>query len=112
LKQIEAVIRPQRLSALVEAVDTLGYRGLTVRSVTGQGIQGGVAQQWRREEYRVDLLPKVSVMMVVQDSDAEDLIDVIVKATRTDRIGGGKIFVTPIDEVIRVRTGETGSCAL
>ncbi len=112
MKRIEAIIRPQRLSALVEAVDSLGYRGLTVRSVTGQGIQGGLAQQWRREEYRVDLLPKVSVMMAVQDDEVEDLVAVMVKTARTDRIGDGKIFVSAVDQVVRIRTGERGPEAL
>lgn len=112
MTQIEAIIRPQRLSAVVEAVDALGYRGITVRSVQGHGIQGGLSQQWRREEYRVDLLPKVSVVMTVLDSEVEDLIDVIVKSARTDRIGDGKIFVTPVEQVVRIRTGETGEQAL
>lgn len=112
MMRIEAVIRPERLESVLEAVGALGYRGMTVGNVKGQGIQGGLARQWRRAEYRVDLLPKVSVVMVVLDEEVEDLMKVIAMAARTDRIGDGKIFVTPVEQVVRVRTGETGPDAL
>lgn len=112
MKQIQAIIRPQRVDTVVKAARELGYKGVTVRSVQGQGIQGGLAQKWRREEYRVDLLPKVSVTMVVPDDEVDDLVDVIVKSARTDHIGDGKVFVTPVEDAVRIRTGETGDAAL
>ncbi len=112
MKQIEAIIRPQRVTAVLEAARQLGYKGVTVRSVQGQGIQGGVAQKWRREEYRVDLLPKVALTMVVPDEEVGDLVDMIVKTARTDHIGDGKVFVTPVEQAVRIRTGETGDTAL
>lgn len=112
MKQVEAIIRPQRVSTVLEAARELGYRGVTVRSVQGQGIQGGLAQKWRREEYRVDLLPKVAVTMVVPDEEVADLVDMIVKTARTSHIGDGKVFVTPVEQAVRIRTGKSGDRVL
>jgi len=95
MKQVEAIIRPQRVSTVLEAARELGYRGVTVRSVQGQGIQRGLAQKWRREEYRVDLLPKVAVTMVVPDEEVADLVDMIVKTARTSHIGFTPDYVSP-----------------
>ena len=112
MKRIESFIRPERLEAVKEALVALGHSGLTVMEVKGHGIQKGITQQWRGEEYVIDLLPKVSVIAVVHDHEVQDCIDAIVKAARTDRIGDGKIFVSPVSEAIRIRTGETGPEAL
>jgi len=112
MKRIEAIVRPERLEAVKEVLASTGHSGLTVSEVKGHGIQNGVTQQWRGEEYHVDLLPKISIMAVVHDHEAADIVNAIVKVARTDRIGDGKIFVSPIEEVIRVRTGETGAEAL
>jgi len=112
MKRIEAVVRPESLDAVKDALISLGHAGLTVTEVKGHGIQKGLTQQWRGEEYHVDLLPKVSVMAVVHDHEVRDVVDAIVKSARTDRIGDGKIFVSPVEQVIRVRTGESGPEAL
>ncbi len=112
MKQIEAIIRPERLDAVKEALVELGHNGLTVCEVKGHGIQKGIKQQWRGEEYVIDLLPKVSVMAVVHDHEVQDCIDAVCHAARTDRIGDGKIFVKPVEIAVRIRTGESGSEAL
>lgn len=112
MKRIEAIVRPQRVEAVKDALVSLGHAGVTVSEVKGHGIQKGLTQEWRGAPYRVDLLPKVSVVAVVNDHEVADLVDAIVKAARTDRIGDGKIFISSIEEVIRVRTGETGPEAL
>jgi len=108
MKRVEAIIRPERLEAAKEALISLGHKGLTVCEVKGHGTQKGITQQWRGEEYVIDLLPKVSLVAVVHDHEVQDVVDAIVMASRTDRIGDGKIFVTPVEQVIRVRTGESG----
>ena len=95
-----------------DALVSTGHAGLTVTEVKGHGIQRGVTQQWRGQEYTIDLLPKVSVVAVVNDHEATEVIEAIAAAARTDRIGDGKIFVTPVEEVVRIRTGERGEDAL
>jgi nitrogen regulatory protein PII len=112
MKRVEAIIRPERLDAVKEAVTGLGHMGLTVTEVKGHGTQGGISQHWRGAEYVIDLLPKVSLVAVVNDHEVADVVAVIQKAARTDRIGDGKIFISPIEEAIRVRTGESGPEAL
>lgn len=112
MKKVEAIVRPERLEAVKNAVVSLGHNGLTVCEVKGHGIQKGVTQHWRGEEYVIDLLPKISLTAVVHDHEVSDIIDAISKAARTDHIGDGKIFVSPIEEVVRIRTGETGADAL
>jgi len=112
MKRIEAIIRPERLEAAKDALVALGHKGLTVTEVKGHGAQKGIVQQWRGEEYVIDLLPKVSLVAVVHDHEVNDVIDVLVKVARTGRIGDGKIFISPIEQVVRVRTGETGPEAL
>lgn len=112
MKRVEAIIRPERLDAVKEAVLALGHKGLTVTEVKGHGTQGGISQHWRGSEYVIDLLPKVSLVAVVNDHEVKDLVDAVVKEARTDRIGDGKIFISTVEEVIRVRTGEQGPGAL
>jgi nitrogen regulatory protein P-II 1 len=112
MKRVEAVIRPERLEAVKEALVALGHNGLMVTEVKGHGTQKGITQQWRGEEYVIDLLPKVLVVAVVNDHEVSDVLSTIQQAARTNRIGDGKIFVSPIEEVIRVRTGESGTEAL
>ena len=103
---------PERVEAVKAALVELGHHGLTVTEVKGHGIQKGVTQKWRGEEYVIDLLPKVSVTAVVHDEAVRDCVDSICRAARTDRIGDGKIFVSDVEQVIRIRTGEIGHAAL
>jgi nitrogen regulatory protein P-II 1 len=112
MKRIEAIVRPEKLEAVKEALVDLGHAGLTVTEVKGHGIQKGVTQQWRGQEYTIDLLPKVSVVAVVNDGDVDEVIASIVAAAKTDRIGDGKIFVSTVEQVVRIRTGESGSDAV
>jgi nitrogen regulatory protein P-II 1 len=112
MKRIEAIIRPEKVHAVKKALIDMGHAGITVFEVQGHGTQKGISQQWRGQEYSVDLLPKVAVIAVVHDHEVPDVIDVISRIARTDRIGDGKIFVTPIEQVYRIRTGETGAEAL
>jgi nitrogen regulatory protein P-II 1 len=112
MKRIEAIIRPERLEAVKAALAATGSTGITVSEVKGHGVQRGVTQHWRGREYTVDLLPKVSVVTVVNDHEAADVIESIVSVAKTDTIGDGKIFVTPVEQVIRIRTGESGTEAL
>jgi nitrogen regulatory protein P-II 1 len=112
MKRIEAIIRPEKVQVVKEALIEMGHAGLTIYDVQGHGTQKGISQQWRGHEYSVDLLPKVALVVVAHDHEVQDIVDVITRIARTDRIGDGKIFVTPVEQVIRVRTGETGSDAL
>lgn len=112
MKRIEAIIRPESVAAVMDALGSLGHRGATVIEARGHGNQGGVTQQWRGDEYTVDLLPKTAIILVVHDHEVADCIDVIASSARTGRMGDGKIFVTTIEDALRVRTGESGAQAL
>jgi nitrogen regulatory protein P-II 1 len=108
VKRIEAIVRPEQLESVKQALVDAGHAGLTVSEVKGHGVQKGVTQQWRGQEYTIDLLPKVSVVAVVNDHQSAEVIEVIVAAARTGRIGDGKVFVSPVEQVVRIRTGEVG----
>ena len=112
MKQITAVIKPFKLEEVREALGEVGVSGLTVTEVKGFGRQKGHTELYRGAEYVVDFLPKVKVEVVVKDSDVERCIEAIVAAARTGKIGDGKIFVTAIDHVVRIRTGETNEDAI
>ena len=112
MKLITAVVRPHRLDEVKTALRELGVHGLTVTEASGYGRQHGHTEVYRGAEYRVDLVPKVRVEVLVADPEAEAVIDAIVRAARTDRIGDGKVWVQPVDTVVRVRTGERGPDAL
>ena len=112
MKKIEAVIKPFKLDEVREALSELGVTGLTVTEVKGFGRQKGHTELYRGAEYVVDFLPKVKVEVVVSASLAERAIEAIVKAARTGKIGDGKIFVTPVEHVVRIRTGESGETAI
>jgi nitrogen regulatory protein P-II 1 len=112
MKQITAIIKPFKLDEVREALAAVGVTGLTVTEVKGFGRQKGHTELYRGAEYVVDFLPKVKVEAIVDDNVADPAIDAIVKAARTGKIGDGKIFVRNIDQVIRIRTGETGSDAV
>ena len=112
MKQITAIIKPFKLDEVREALAEVGVTGLTVTEVKGFGRQKGHTELSRGAEYVVDFLPKVKVEVVVAESGVESAIDAIVKAAHTGRIGDGKIFVTAVEQVIRIRTGETGADAV
>ena len=113
MNKVEAIVRPERLEAVKEALSAAGFIGMNFVNVTGRGVQRGIVHTGRGgEEYRVDMLPKSKIELVVQDSQTEKAIALIVDAARTGAIGDGKIFVSPVSDAIRVRTGERGDQAL
>jgi nitrogen regulatory protein P-II 1 len=113
MNKVEAIVRPERLEAVKEALSEAGFVGLNIVGVTGRGVQKGIVHGGRGgEEYRVDMLPKSKIELVVKDADTDKVVNVIVEAARTGAIGDGKIFVLPVADAIRVRTGERGDAAL
>ncbi len=112
MKKIEAIIRPEKLDDVKLALEDIGCIGMTVSEVKGRGRQKGIVHQWRGREYRVDLLPKVKLEIVVSDDMVDKVVETIVETARTGNVGDGKIFVLPIEDVIRVRTGERGEAAV
>ena len=112
MKKIEAIIKPFKLDEVKEALQEAGIQGLSVIEVKGFGRQKGHTELYRGAEYVVDFLPKVKIEVVLPDDQVEGAIEAIVKAARTDKIGDGKIFVSTIEQAIRIRTGETGDDAL
>ena len=112
MKQITAIIKPFKLDEVREALAEVGVTGLTVTEVKGFGRQKGHTELYRGAEYVVDFLPKVKIEVVVDASAVEAAVDGIIKAARTGKIGDGKIFVTTVEQVIRIRTGESGEAAV
>jgi len=112
MKKIEAIIKPFKLDEVKEALQEVGLQGITVTEVKGFGRQKGHTELYRGAEYVVDFLPKVKIEIIVVDSAVERTVDAIVNAARTGRIGDGKIFVSTIEEAIRIRTGERGEDAI
>jgi nitrogen regulatory protein P-II 1 len=112
MKKIEAIFKPFKLDEVREALSEIGVSGLTVTEVKGFGRQKGHTELYRGAEYVVDFLPKVKVEVVIPDKLLDSAIDAIVKAARTGKIGDGKIFVTSVNQVIRIRTGETDEAAI
>ena len=108
MKKIEAIIKPFKLDEVKEALNSLGIKGMPVTEVKGYGRQKGHTEIYRGAEYVVDFIPKVKMDVVVDDEQVDQVIDTILKVARTGKIGDGKIFVLPVERVIRVRTGETG----
>jgi nitrogen regulatory protein P-II 1 len=112
VKLVTAIVKPFKLDDVKSALETLGVLGLTVSEVRGYGRQKGHTEVYRGAEYTVDLVPKVRVEILVDDLDADKVVDTVVEAARTGKIGDGKVWVTPVDAVVRVRTGERGADAL
>ena len=112
MKKIEAIVRPERVGLVRKALEEIGYGGITITEVKGHGVQRGVVQQWRGNTYVVDTLPKVKLEVVAKDSQVEQIVAAVIEQGRTGEIGDGKIFVSTIDEVVRMRTGERGESAL
>ncbi|HYN53573.1 MAG TPA: P-II family nitrogen regulator [Methylotenera sp.] len=112
MKKIEAVIKPFKLDEVREALSNIGVNGLTVTEVKGFGRQKGHTELYRGAEYVVDFLPKIKLELVVADNMVDAAMDAIIKAAHTGKIGDGKIFVSSIEQVVRIRTGETGESAV
>ncbi|MGW0756255.1 P-II family nitrogen regulator [Streptomyces sp. NPDC002814] len=112
MKLITAIVKPYRLDEVKNALQELGVHGLTVTESSGYGRQRGHTEVYRGAEYQVDLVPKVRIEIVVEDAASDDVIDAIVKAAQTGKIGDGKVWVLPVETVVRVRTGERGPDAL
>lgn len=112
MKKIEAIIRPEKLGILLEALKELGYPGMTITEVKGHGVQRGITQQWRGRQYTVEFLPKVKIELVVPDGDVAKLLAAIQENAQTGEVGDGKVFVSNVEDALRVRTGETGEKAL
>ncbi|MEU9152438.1 P-II family nitrogen regulator [Streptomyces sp. NPDC048417] len=112
MKLVTAIVKPYRLEAVKTALQEIGVHGLTVAEASGYGRQRGHTEVYRGAEYQVDLVPKVRIEVVVEDADSEPAIEAIVKAARTGKIGDGKVWVMPVETVVRVRTGERGPDAL
>ena len=112
MKKIEAIIRPEKIDDVRKALEGAGYPGMTLTEVEGHGKQKGITQQWRGEIYKVDLLPKVKIELVVSDRDSDKIVDTVVTSARTGSVGDGKIFVSDVKDVVRIRTAERGEVAL
>jgi len=112
MKKIEAIIRPEKLEPVKSALAEVGVFGITVTEVCGRGRQGGISLQWRAGEYKVEFLPKVKIEAVVLDDDVGKVLNAIVRKARTGEKGDGKIFVFPVENAVRVRTGDEGENAI
>ncbi len=112
MKKIECIIRPFKLEEVREALESLGVQGMTVTEVKGFGRQKGHTEFYRGSEYTIDFLPKLKLEIVIRDEIVDTVADVIIQAANTGKIGDGKIFILPVEEAIRIRTGERGNAAL
>jgi nitrogen regulatory protein P-II 1 len=112
MKKIEAIIRPESIDAVRNSLSDAGATGLMISEIEGHGKQKGVVQQWRGEKYKIELLPKAKIEIIVKDQDVERISKVIIDSARTGEIGDGKIFISNIENAIRIRTGEKGDSAL
>lgn len=106
MKKIEAIIRPEKLQDVKTALDKMGCIGMTITEVKGRGKQGGVTQQWRGRRYHIDLLPKIKLELVVKTKYVDKVVNTIIENARTGNIGDGKIFISSVEKVYRVRTGD------
>ena len=112
MKKLEAIIREEKLEPIMKALEEIGYYGMTVTEVSGRGKQGGISLQWRVGQYRVDFLPKLKIEIVVMDEDVSPAISAISRIARTGEMGDGKIFVIPVEDAVRIRTGDSGRNAV
>lgn len=112
MKKIEAIVRPTKLDELKAALDALGIRGMTIYDVKGRGLQREQKQYYRGQEHTVDLFPKIKVEIICEDQSVEDIISAILNVCRTGKVGDGKIFIYPVERVVRISTREEGSSAL
>jgi nitrogen regulatory protein P-II 1 len=108
MQLVTAIVKPHMLDAVKDALKAIGVQGITVSEVKGFGRQGGHTETYRGTEYTIDFVPKVKLELVVDDDHADDVVDVIAKAAQTGKIGDGKIWLTPVGRIVRIRTGEEG----
>jgi len=112
MKEVVAIIRPEKLEEVKNALEEVGCHGMTVTEVRGRGRQLGITESYRGRDYRIDLIPKTKIEIVVNDEDLEKVVDTIVKSAQTGDIGDGKIFISGVEDVVRIRTGESGKKAV
>jgi nitrogen regulatory protein P-II 1 len=112
MKKIEAIIKPFRLDDVKNELQSIGISGMTITEVKGHGRQKGHKEIYRGAEYNVDLIPKIKLEIVIPDSMTDRVVESIMKTARTGKIGDGKIFIMPVDDIVRIRTGETGDVAI
>ncbi len=112
MKKIIAIIRPDKLESVKNALEEIGCHGMTVRDVKGRGQQLGVTENYRGRDYRIDLLPKTEIEIVATDTDVENIVQTIIDNAKTGDIGDGKIFIMPVEDIIRIRTGQRGEGAV
>lgn len=112
MKKVEVIIKPFKLDAVKAALNEIGIKGMTISEVKGYGRQKGHTEIYRGAEYKVDFLPKIKMEIIVKADMADKVVDAVIEAARTGKIGDGKIFVLPVEKVVRVRTGETNSDAI
>lgn len=112
MKKIEAIVRSEKVGEIRKALGNLKFTGLTLTQVDGHGNQRGTVQQWNGREHKINILPKMKIEIVAQDENVKEIVSAIVSSGRTGEIGDGKIFIYPIEEVVRIRTGEKGITAL
>ncbi len=112
MQKVEAIIRPEKLQVVKTALEELDHSGMTLTEVRGHGVQRGVTEQWRGRSFAVEYLTKIKVELVVADADVGPVVDRIVEAARTGEVGDGKIFVTPVTQAVRIRTGDRDDAAI
>jgi nitrogen regulatory protein P-II 1 len=112
MKRIEAIVRPEKVKDVLTAIEKAGYSGVMITEIQGHGKQKGLVQQWRGQAYKVSFLPKVKIEVVVADANASRMAKCIQESARTGEIGDGKIFISPVETAIRIRTGESGDAAV
>lgn len=112
MKQIEAIIRPEKFDMVKDALTELGYPGMTITEVKGHGNQKGVSEMWRGKKFRIDLLSKMKIEITAKDDDVEKIVNTIIEESKTGSIGDGKIFIFDVENVYRIRTQESGEAAI
>ena len=112
MKKIEAIIRPEKLDSVRHALEDISSPGLMITEIEGHGKQKGITRQWRGKEYKVELLPKIKIEIVIRDQDVDRVIKTIIKNAKTGEIGDGKIFIYPVENIVRIRTAEEGDVAV
>lgn len=112
MKKVEAIIRPFKLEEVKEALVEIGIRGLTISEVRGYGRQKGHTETYRGSEYRIEFVPKIKIEVIIEDAKVEKIVDAILKTAKTGQVGDGKIFIYNVEDVVRIRTGESGKDAL